>query len=119
MAEAWRAVSPRRHVERMPGSRRRVGPFLTELKTRLGLEGGFSKEHLARGCTASVNLGAAGVALGLTRISCATDDPELLAAAQVWIRIALAEARTARGFSGVGGAPVATALRKVSLHHSS
>lgn len=118
MAELWRQIPPRRRARSGRTKGHGQNRLLEEARARLGLDGDFSRTLLGKGATASVNLGAAGISYGLYRISCATDDPEALAAAQVWLRIALDEARTRRGFSGVGEDPPPKMLRRISLHHS-
>jgi serine/threonine-protein kinase len=61
------------------------------------LDGPWLTEHLEPP-RASLSHGAAGVALALLRISCAREDPALLALADIWGSQALREISTASGF---------------------
>lgn len=70
------------------------------LHAQWGLGGDLIERGLPHAPSASIYYGAAGVALGLLRASVLAQDGELLAAAQVWSRQALAASDTAEAFDG-------------------
>ena len=67
--------------------------------------------------TLPINNGAAGLAVALFRISCATDDGELLALADAWATRALAAIDSADGFEGKSQNPQPTRVGLASLHY--
>jgi eukaryotic-like serine/threonine-protein kinase len=69
--------------------------------------------------TASVNLGAAGLAYGALRIAAARDDAELLALAERWSARAATSASTPEGFENAELDVSADGFGRASLHHSS
>lgn len=69
--------------------------------------------------TASVNLGAAGLAYGLLRIAAARDDIELLSLAERWSHRAMVAAGTDSGFENAELDIAAEAFGRASLFHSS
>jgi eukaryotic-like serine/threonine-protein kinase len=68
--------------------------------------------------TASVMLGAAGVAYALYRLACQRDDPEALALADVWLTRAEAASAAATAFAAPGTELVPEQLGSVSPFHA-
>ncbi|MEO8114998.1 MAG: lanthionine synthetase LanC family protein, partial [Phenylobacterium sp.] len=75
-------------------------PPTNVLTADYGLGGACLAEGLARGPTASLYYGAAGIAWALLRVAVLRGDPAALAAAEVWIQQALAEVGTSQAFEG-------------------
>lgn len=70
------------------------------LHAQWGLGSDLIERGLPHAPTASIYYGAAGIALGLLRASVLAQDGELLAAAQIWVRQALARAGAPDAFDG-------------------
>ena len=92
--------------------------FLERVVSRMGLDGPLIARGIEQPPTASVNYGAAGVAYGLYRIACASEDPVLLAAANVWLARAHESASTADGFRHRESQDHPAIPGPVSLYHS-
>ena len=74
---------------RVEPSRRIVDAFLADVLERFGADGPLLGSELVAP-SASVNLGAAGIAAGILRMAMARDDERLLALADLWSMKALA-----------------------------
>lgn len=92
--------------------------FVERIVARLDLDGPLIERGVDQPPTASVNYGAAGVAYALYRMACARDDPDLLAAANVWLARAHEASSTADGFRHRDSPPRPANEETVSLYHS-
>jgi eukaryotic-like serine/threonine-protein kinase len=81
-------------------------------------EGTLYRQGLPAGPVCSVNLGAAGIAYTLYRLACARDDPDLLAAADIWISRALRDENREDAFANPELGMTPEIAGRVSLYHS-
>jgi serine/threonine-protein kinase len=82
------------------------------------VEGPWLAQGLGAAPTASVNYGAAGIALALLRLSSLADDPAALAAADVWAERARREIGTPGAFHNAGIQITPEIVGASSLYHS-
>jgi len=109
-----------------------IARFAERVVHGLGVDGELFRDGLTRAPTASVNVGASGIAFALYRIACIRDDPKLLALADVWNAKALrtlAErdayyndseglSESVIGRSSLTHSPVGTHLVSASIAHA-
>ncbi|CAN7358811.1 phosphotransferase [Phenylobacterium sp. LjRoot225] len=99
-AQELRAATAVGATRPRPEVRKRIAPT-NALVTEYGLESSLLAHGLARGPTASLYYGAAGIAWALLRTSVVTQDAAALAAAEVWIQQAFADRSRVEAFEGV------------------
>jgi hypothetical protein len=80
--------------------------------------GTLYRDGLPEGPVCSVNLGAAGIAYALYRFACTRDDPDLLAAADVWISRTLRDENREDAFANAELGMTPEIAGRVSLYHS-
>jgi serine/threonine-protein kinase len=99
-----------------PGSRG-AGAFLADVLERFRVDGPLLGSELVAP-TASVNLGAAGIAAGILRVAMARDDERLLALADLWSMKALAALGSDEAFVNEELEITAKEFGTTGIHHS-
>jgi serine/threonine-protein kinase len=92
--------------------------FIDAVCKRLAIDGDLFAEGIAIGPKASVNMGAAGVAYGLYRMSMARADPQLLAASEAWLVRAVDSSDLPDAFVDPSLGMDAESVGKAALYHS-
>ena len=117
-AQAWRDAGP---TEPPPAAHPKPDSKLREIRRQVlrqsAIDGGWMREGFKTPPTLPINNGAAGLAYALLRISCATDDGELLATADAWAIRAAAAIDSAEAFESKNEASQATSVGLASLHY--
>ena len=118
-AQAWRSAElPALPQTGRPEFDSKLREIRREVLTKSALNGEWMREGFKTLATAPINNGSAGLAYALFRIACATDDGELLAAADAWsTRGRSAMINSAEAFDTKPPNPSALKVGLASLHH--
>ena len=117
-AEAWRNAGPNEPLSAAhPKPNSKLHEIRRQVLRQSAIDGEWMRHGFKTPPTLPVNNGVAGLAYALLRISCATDDGELLATADAWATRAAAAIDSAEAFESKKEDPQATRVGLASLHY--
>ena len=118
MADALGGVKVNRERERTTSRSRGVSRYADRVIERLSVDGALFRDGFTTAPTASLQFGASGVALALSRIACVRDDPAQLALADLWNAKALRAIHSSDAFYCTKAGLTPSLLGKAALYHS-